>query len=93
MLADFHSFYYDTTLSSSVSQLKALLEFADPSKILFGSDIPYASLPVALDATENLDNYFLKNKIDKHEALWQAINRNNAKALFPHKVADEIDES
>lgn len=58
ILADFQSFYYDTALSSSVSQLKALLEFADHSKILFGSDVPYGSLPTSLFVTKSLDYFF-----------------------------------
>ncbi|KAI1373977.1 2-amino-3-carboxymuconate-6-semialdehyde decarboxylase [Hypoxylon crocopeplum] len=35
-------FYYDLALSTSTPQLKALLAFTSPSKILFGSDFPYA---------------------------------------------------
>jgi predicted TIM-barrel fold metal-dependent hydrolase len=87
IVEDFRSFYYDTALSTSVPQLKALLEFADPSKILFGSDIPYAPLPVALHITQNLDKFFL-NKSDEYEKIWQAINHDNAKLLFPDKVKD-----
>jgi predicted TIM-barrel fold metal-dependent hydrolase len=88
ILDDFRSFYYDTTMSSSSLQLHALLEFADPSKILFGSDVPLAPFPAVLDCTKNLDDFFLKNKSDQHENLWQAINRENAKVLFPDKVKD-----
>lgn len=39
---DFARFYYDTALSTSPAQLHGLLDFADPSHILFGSDFPYA---------------------------------------------------
>jgi predicted TIM-barrel fold metal-dependent hydrolase len=88
ILTDFRSFYYDTALSSSVIQLQALLQFADPTKILFGSDVPYGSLPVAFDFTKNLDIFFAKNKLDQGEKLWQAINRDNAKLLFPDEVKD-----
>ncbi len=86
ILNDFRSFYYDLALSSSVLQLQALLEVADPTKILYGSDVPYAPLPAALDFTNNLDAFFLKNKPD--QKLWQSINRDNAKVLFPDKVKD-----
>jgi len=86
ILEDFRSFYYDTALSSSTPQLQALLEFADPSKILFGSDIPYAPSPAVMQITQNLDKFLLKNKSD--ENLWQAINHKNAKRLFPNKVQD-----
>ncbi|CAF3959084.1 unnamed protein product [Rotaria sp. Silwood2] len=89
ILSDLRSFYFDTALSSSVPQLKALLEFADHSKIVFGSDIPYASLPVSLYMTKCLDAFFNKNyNTTKRKDLWHNINRNNAKALFPHKIKD-----
>ena len=39
---DFARFYYDTALSTSSAQLHGLLDFADSSHILFGSDFPYA---------------------------------------------------
>lgn len=35
-------FYYDLALSTSTPQLKALEAFADPERILYGSDFPYA---------------------------------------------------
>ncbi|UJR07979.1 hypothetical protein I4U23_012258 [Adineta vaga] len=83
ILDDFRSFYYDTALSSSVPQLKALLAFADPSKILFGSDVPYAPLTTAMDTTKNLDAFFQKN-----DQLLLSINRDNARLLFPDKIND-----
>lgn len=46
--ADFARFYYDIALSTSNAQLNGLLDFADPSHILFGSDFPYAP-QVAID--------------------------------------------
>ncbi|KAH7010604.1 uncharacterized protein B0I36DRAFT_426093 [Microdochium trichocladiopsis] len=38
---DFARFYYDIALSTSAAQLHGLLDFADASHILFGSDFPY----------------------------------------------------
>jgi predicted TIM-barrel fold metal-dependent hydrolase len=87
ILEDFRSFYFDTALSASPPQLEALLAFADPSKILFGSDIPYAPLPAVEHITKNLDHFFL-NKSDQHKEILQAINHGNAKRLFPNKVKD-----
>jgi len=78
---DFKSFYYDTALSSSKVQLLALLELADPSRILFGSDVPYAPLPVVKMITEQLDNFFSVDA--EHQELLKKINRENALALFP----------
>lgn len=39
---DFGRFYYDVALSVSAAHLHGLLDFADESRILFGSDFPYA---------------------------------------------------
>ena len=88
ILTDFRSFYYDTALSSSASQLKALLEFADHSKILFGSDVPYASLPTSLFMTKGLDYFFKEKSTEEFRTLRERINWRNAKALFPHKFKD-----
>jgi predicted TIM-barrel fold metal-dependent hydrolase len=38
---DFGRYYYDIALSTSDAQLDGLLDFADSSHILFGSDFPY----------------------------------------------------
>ncbi|GKT47717.1 decarboxylase yanB [Colletotrichum spaethianum] len=38
---DFARFYYDTALSTSPAQLNGLLDYADLSHIVFGSDFPY----------------------------------------------------
>lgn len=89
ILSDLRSFYFDTALSSSPLQLNALLEFADPSKILFGSDVPYASFPLSLYMTKCLDSFFKKNQNKSNQRkLWNNINRNNAKALFSRKIKD-----
>jgi predicted TIM-barrel fold metal-dependent hydrolase len=87
IIEDFRSFYFDTALSASPPQLQALLQFADPSKILFGSDIPYLPFPAVDHITKRLDNFFL-NKSDQYEKMWRAINHENAKLLFPNKVKD-----
>lgn len=73
----FKSFYYDTALSSSTSTMKALLDYADPNKITFGSDFPHATLEGSVHFTEQLDKYpFEDGQLDK-------INHQNALALFP----------
>jgi len=88
ILEDFRSFYFDTAISSSAPQLQALLQFADPSKILFGTDIPYAPYSAVCNITKDLDQFFLNNKSEEHKQLWKAINYDNAKALFPNKFKD-----
>jgi predicted TIM-barrel fold metal-dependent hydrolase len=82
---DFRSFWYDTALSTSKAQLMALLELADPDRILFGSDVPYAPFEVCQFVTQNLDTFFDGDK--EHQELLRKINYKNAQALFPHKFA------
>ncbi len=76
----FRSFYYDTALSTTPAQLKALLEIADPEKILFGSDVPYAPLFVSKMLADSLDE-FIKGQPNGKELL-EKINRSNAEKLF-----------
>lgn len=42
MMETFRRFYFDTALSASAPAIAGLKAFADPSRILFGSDFPYA---------------------------------------------------
>jgi predicted TIM-barrel fold metal-dependent hydrolase len=75
-LDDFAAFYFDTALSSSPAALPSLLAFARPGHVTYGSDWPFA--PVAAG------HYFsagLETGVDG--ATLNAINRNNALALFP----------
>lgn len=70
-------FYIDTALSASLYSLPSLLAFADPTRILYGSDYPYASPERSRWFTEQLDDYALD------ATTRQNINRGNAEALFP----------
>ncbi|GAA2212506.1 amidohydrolase family protein [Nonomuraea monospora] len=77
LMADLGRFFFDTALSASPSALPTLLQFADPTRITFGSDWPYASAETAAHFTTNLTAYPLE------EGLRTAIDRGNAEALFP----------
>ena len=70
-------FYFDTALSSSPFALPSLLAFADPARITFGSDWPYAPKARSLHFTRLLENFPLD------QPLRDAIYRNNAARLFP----------
>jgi predicted TIM-barrel fold metal-dependent hydrolase len=70
-------FYYDTALSSTSFSLPSLLTFADPTRITFGSDFPYASKKNATSMSAQLDAYGMS------EAQRRLINRVNAEAIFP----------
>jgi predicted TIM-barrel fold metal-dependent hydrolase len=78
VLADFSSFYFDTALSGSAAALPSLLAFADPGHITFGSDWPFAPLVAAQYFTAGLVSY---PGLDQQTLT--AINRTNARALFP----------
>ncbi|GAS93833.1 amidohydrolase 2 [Mycolicibacterium canariasense] len=73
--ATFKRCYFDTALSSSAYALPCFLAFADPARILYGSDFPYAPAAVGTRFTELLDA-----GVGDRAA---AINRENAVALFP----------
>jgi len=42
-MCQFRRFYFDTALSTGPLALTPLMVFADPDKVLFGSDYPYAA--------------------------------------------------
>ena len=76
-IARLRQFYFDTALSSSPYALPALLAFADPTHITFGSDWPFAPKARSLHFANLLDQYPLGN------AMRHAIHRGNAERLFP----------
>ncbi|GAA1276765.1 amidohydrolase [Planotetraspora silvatica] len=76
-LRDLRTFWFDTALSANPFTLPSLLAFADPSRVLFGSDWPYARGDNAQYFTGQLDEYPLSAE------QRVAINRDNALALLP----------
>ena len=77
-------FYYDTALSSSHYALPALLAFAPPEHIFFGSDWPYAPAERGAHFANLLDGFPMTPE-QRH-----AIDRGNALKLFPRfAAADE----
>ncbi|WP_116200216.1 amidohydrolase family protein [Amycolatopsis circi] len=78
LLARFRSFYWDTALSSGEYAFGALARFADPARILYGSDFPYAPAEVGARFTEILD---AESGLSPEQSL--AIDSGNARALFP----------
>ncbi len=77
LLAEFRRFYLDTALSSSPFALPSLRAFADPSRIVFGSDFPYGPGGAAEPFTAMLDASPLLSASEH-----VAIDRGNALALF-----------
>ena len=72
------SFYFDTGLASSPTSLPALLKFARPGHVLFGTDWPYCLDRTVTFFTDHLDHYK-----DLDLPGHSAINRQNAEVLFP----------
>jgi len=71
----FKKFYFDTALAAGPYALPSLLAFADPARVLYGSDFPYAPAFVGAAFTELLDA-----GAGEHSA---GIDRANAVALMP----------
>lgn len=70
-------FYYDVALSASPSALPSLLEVADPDRITYGTDFPFAP-SAAID--------FLNVQYEAYPlapSLRAAVDRGNSEALFP----------
>lgn len=70
-------FYYDVALSASPAALPSLLEVADPGRITYGTDFPFAP-SVAIDF---LNMQYEKYPLDPLQRA--AIDRANSEALFP----------
>ncbi|MBB4689534.1 amidohydrolase family protein [Amycolatopsis jiangsuensis] len=87
-LTDLRTFYFDTALSASPTALPALLAFARPERILFGSDWPFApDMAVHYFATgleEHLRNTPFGTTIST------AIDHGNAAALFPRLARETV---
>lgn len=75
------TFYFDTALSSP-SALPSLTAFAQPDRVLYGSDFPYAPPAVSTSFTHAQDAYAALGA-DRHAA----INQANALPLFPRLAA------
>jgi predicted TIM-barrel fold metal-dependent hydrolase len=78
ILRDLKRFYFDTALSASPSALPALLAFAEPGHVLYGSDWPFAPQEAG-----TYYNDFLETYPDFTTGQAEAIDCGNAQALFP----------
>lgn len=74
--------YYDLAGAPEPVALSALLEVADPARILYGSDYPFTPAPIAADLAATLDR---SPRITP--AMHRAFMRDNALALFPRLAA------
>lgn len=79
-IARLRQFYFDVALSSSPYALPAVLAFADPERITYGSDWPFAPAERSLHFARLLEEYPLT------EEQRLAIDRGNAEKLFPQRA-------
>jgi len=78
LLRDFKRFYFDTALAASPTALPALLAFAEPGHVLYGSDWPFAPKEAG-----TYYNHFLETYPGFTPGQAEAINRTSARALLP----------
>ena len=78
--AHFRRFYYDVAQAAGASALRSILEVAEPSRVMYGSDYPMAFNPekTIVDTIEAVENY---KGFD--ETMRRNVARDNALALFP----------
>jgi 6-methylsalicylate decarboxylase len=76
LLADFGRFYFETGLSTSPVSLPSLLAFAQPERVVYGSDWPYAPDGIVRYFADHLDRLAGAGRL-------AAINHENAYRLFP----------
>ncbi|MEY9776511.1 amidohydrolase family protein [Arthrobacter sp. MW3 TE3886] len=75
-------FYYDVALSASPAALPSLLEVADPGRITYGTDFPFAPSAAIDFLNMQYENYPLDPEVRA------AIDRGNSEALFPRLSPD-----
>ena len=73
-----NQFWFDTAANGHEQPLRALMEVADPARVLFGTDYPYVNSEIVTTETAGLDAWEVFN--DKARG---AVERGNAAELFP----------
>lgn len=81
VMAEIRRFWFDTALSANPAALAALLAVADPGRITFGSDFPYAPDLAIRANVAGADKYPLD------DPLRADLGRGNAARLLGRKVA------
>jgi predicted TIM-barrel fold metal-dependent hydrolase len=82
-IATLKRFYFDVALSSTPSALPSLVAFAEPNHITYGSDWPWAPIPIIDRFVSQLEQYPLSPK------QRSSLERGAADLLFPHFASGE----
>ncbi|KAK0191047.1 hypothetical protein F5146DRAFT_1103231 [Armillaria mellea] len=78
IMDDFKSFYFDTALASCETNLIMIESFAQPDRLLFGTDFPAVTTETTKWYTTRLERFY-----GEKEARLQEIVFENALKLFP----------
>ena len=81
VFAGLRHFWYDTALAPWAGSIAALREIAEPSRILFGSDWPFANAKVVPEEVSSLNAPGLLDHAER-----AAIQCGNALTLFPGRA-------
>jgi len=81
-LDEIRNMYVDTALVSGPSALRALREFPGPSRIVFGSDFPFAKVAPIVASNLQKDGDFNDDEL-------KAISHGNCHELFPQFAKSE----
>lgn len=87
-LTDLRTFYFDTAMSASPTALPALLAFARPERVLFGSDWPFAPDVAVHYFAAGLAEHLAHTPFGATIAA--AIDHGNAAALFPRLARQTV---
>ncbi|KAK4184202.1 2-amino-3-carboxymuconate-6-semialdehyde decarboxylase [Podospora australis] len=85
----FRRFYHDLALSASASQINGLLDFTDPSHILFGSDYPYAGQGIINASTSQYREFVATNP--RGDMVAPEVLRQNAIDLLAKHAPSKTD--
>lgn len=88
---DFARFYLDIALSTSPAQLDGVLRFTDPSKVLFGSDLPYAP-QITIDALILQYAGYVASNTDGWRIAPDVLRSNSVELLKRHQLDKALEE-
>lgn len=81
-LSDLHNMYYDTALATNQYTLPALLSFAGPSNIVFGSDLPFSE-KVMPSTHKDLSKFQGFSEEQRNAVYFENCNK-----LFPARMSN-----
>ncbi len=76
-MREYQRFYFEGAIASAPIAISALLAFADPTRVLYGSDFPFCQPGDVEFFTQQLDGIGLDPQLQR------AVDCGNAEALFP----------